>query len=391
VSTQSGRSEGRRGVGARSATTPAALPRLNSNNCNEAPIPAHLREAYNRLSTNHRKTAFNLSRAVARLCATYGIERVGFLTLTFADHVTCAKEAGRRFHSLRTGVLANRYCESICVLERMKSGRIHFHLLVVLPDDIRTGFNFAEASAGVYTSASTRLRAEWAFWRRTAKEYGFGRTELLPVKSNEEGLSRYVGKYIAKHVGQREERDKGVRLVRYSKGASAGTSAFMFASPRSRLWRWQVGEFARRNGCSDLASMREKFGRRWGHFKRAEIMAIEPPPVVVLVTDEGESVTMWDIWAADRAAITRAVAASLGVSEEEAHESLFGRFRRREISFEVPRWSGVRVVRAKSDFEDELTLILQDGTAHRLTHASPRFEGLGLQVVHALPGSGARR
>jgi hypothetical protein len=55
------------------------------------------------------------------------------------------------------------------------------------------------------------------------------------VKSNEDGLSKYVGKYIAKHVGQREDRDKGVRLVRYSKGASIGSNAFMFVSPRSRL------------------------------------------------------------------------------------------------------------------------------------------------------------
>ena len=377
MSTQSVRSEGRRGGGARSAPPPAALPRLNSNNCNEAPIPAHLRESYNRLSTNHRKTAFNLSRAVARLCKTYGIERVGFLTLTFADHVTCAKEAGRRFHSLRTGVLSTRYRESICVLERMKSGRIHFHLLVVLPDDIRTGFNFTEAASGVYTSASTRLRAEWAFWRRTAKDYGFGRTELLPVKSNEDGLSRYVGKYIAKHVGQREERDKGVRLVRYSKGASAGTSAFMFVSPRSRLWRWQVGEFARRNGCADLASMKEKFGRRWGHFKRAEIMALYPPPIVVGKTEEGEPITIADIWHADRAAEVSALAFSMGVSTQEAHEALFGR-NPAVLGFEVPRWSGVRLVRASSDFGDEFTLVDSDGTSHRLTRA--QVEGFAPQT-----------
>lgn len=328
----------------------APLPCLNSNNSNETPLPAGVVEGLQRLTTNHRKTAYKLAKSVARLCGKYGVERVGFLTLTFADHVTCAKEAGRRYNSLRTGVLAERYVETICVLERMKSGRIHFHLLVVLPVDIRTGFDFGAASRGDYRSANSQLRAEWAFWRSTARGYGFGRTELLPVKSNEEGLSKYVGKYIAKHVGQREERDRGVRLVRYSRGASIGSNAFMFASVRSKLWRWQVSEFARRNGCVDLAALRQKFGPRWAYYQRASIVGIEPP-----------SGRISEVWIQDRVAIAKRVADSVGCELAQAFAGLFSVSGSRALEFEVPRWSGVPVPRREDRSDatlgDDVTVV----------------------------------
>jgi hypothetical protein len=311
-----------------------SLPCLNSNKCNEPPLSGAQLQAFKRLSTNHKKTAFKLSGSVKRMCSKYGVERIGFLTLTFADHVTCAKEAGKRFHSLRTGVLACRYVESICVLERMKSGRIHFHLLVVMGSDIRTGFNFEQAARGVYSSANDNLRGEWSFWRGTARSYGFGRTELMPVKSNEEGLSKYVGKYIAKHVGAREGRDKGVRLVRYSSGASIGSNAFMFVSPRSKLWRWQVSEFARQNGCVDLSALRVKFGRRWAYYQRAEITDLEPP------NDLGREGGMWFTWLETRAAAAREVAEHAGVEPFDAWRLLYQPEVYPVLSYDCPKFSG---------------------------------------------------
>lgn len=292
------------------AAGPGALPCQNINNCIETP----LMDAVNRLTSGHRKTAFALKENVERLSKKYGVERLGFLTLTFADHVVCAKQAGRRFHSLSTNVLGKRYRETIAVLERMKSGRIHYHLLVVLPVDVRTGFDFAEAAKGVYTSAGQSLRAEWAFWRGTAKKYGFGRTELLPVKSSGEAIACYVGKYIAKHIGHREERDKGVRLVRYSKGASYAGTRFMFESIRSRLWRHQVGLFAKANGCADEFALAEKFGVRWAWFKRADIMAIEP-------TDSA----LTEVFEADRLLLTERMARHFGISTKEAYWALWQR------------------------------------------------------------------
>lgn len=364
-----GRAEGT----AAPAGGPAALPCLNSNICNGSDLPQHLQDSCRRLTTNHRKTAYKLAKSVSRLCGVYGVERVGFLTLTFADHVTSAKEAGRRYHSLSSGVLGSRYRESICVLERMKSGRIHFHLLVVLADDIRTGFNFEEAGEGVYTSANVRLRSEWAFWRRTAKEYGFGRTELMPVKSNEEGLSKYVGKYIAKHVGQRETRDKGVRLVRYSRGASIGSNAFMFASPRSRLWRQQVKQWAERHGCADLDAVRAKFGHRWAYFHRDEIMREQPPEIVVEVQEHPEEgvreITLRDIWEVDRLRFAQSVAIAICEDVGLVESLLYHPSMRRrcELDFFVRPFVPPPRVEPAQDFSDvgDVVTIWADGTCER--------------------------
>jgi hypothetical protein len=205
--------------------------------------------------------AFN----VKALCDKYGVERVGFLTLTFADHVLDPNEAQRRFHSLKTHVLDARYAAWIRVFERQKSGRIHYHLLVVLPCDIRTGADFEAFERGDYMTANPLLRAEWAFWRKTAKAYGFGRTELLPVKSTADGIGAYVGKYIAKHIEARPESDKGVRLVSFSRGAGVANSRFAWASPRSWLWRQKLAMVADRYGFRTMKHFEMAVGKCWAH------------------------------------------------------------------------------------------------------------------------------
>jgi len=194
------------------------------------------------------------------------------LTLTFADHVTDPKEATRRLKSLIAGVLNPRYLAWVRVFERQESGRIHFHLIVVLKDDIKTGVNFVAFKAKDYRSASPALRAEWAFWRKTAKLYRFGRTELLPIKSSAEAISRYVGKYISKHIGCREERDKGVRLAGFSKGARVGSCRFAWATPGSWVWRRKLKVLGEALGVSDIAGMTVRFGARWA-YKLRDVVA----------------------------------------------------------------------------------------------------------------------
>lgn len=222
------------------------LPCLNSNISteNDLRIP--------RLSTQHRKTAYILKESVQSMAVRHGIEKLGFLTLTFADHVTCAREAQRRLNSLITHVIKRRYVGYVGVFERQKSGRIHYHFLVALDHDIRTGVDFSEFEKNDYKSASKLLREEWFFWRNTAKKYRFGRTELLPIKSTAEAIGKYVGKYISKHIECRLDEDKGVRLVRYSKDARVGTTRFMFDSDGSKEWRRKVKLFASMVESGDL-------------------------------------------------------------------------------------------------------------------------------------------
>ncbi len=250
--------------------------------------------APNGLTGPHRKTASALSWNVAYLCQKYGHERVGFLTLTFADHVLCPKEAQRRFHSLSTHVLKVRYADHIRVIERQKSGRLHYHLLVVLPDDIRTGFDFGAVSRKDYSSANNHLRREWAFWRHTAKPYGFGRTELMPIKGSSEALGHYVGKYIGKHIGARKIEDKGVRLVSYTRGARMATSRHTaIGSQADAAWRGKVETFARQMtvalraknphhpGIKTMDDLAFNFGKRWAYHWRDYIFSLPPADISV--------------------------------------------------------------------------------------------------------------
>lgn len=247
------------------------------------------------LTGPHKKTALALSWNVAALCEKYGVGRVGFLTLTFADHVIDAREASRRFNSLATHVLKARYLDYIRVLERQKSGRIHYHLLVVLPDDIKTGFDFGAIDRGDYKSANNHLRREWAFWRKTAPLYRFGRTELMPVKGTADALGQYVGKYIGKHIGQREERDKGVRLVSYSRGARMATSRFTAVDTYSvqEGWRPRLKTFVdqmnhafavlhpHRPPIRSMDDLKQYFGTRWAYHWRDYIFSLPPSDLSV--------------------------------------------------------------------------------------------------------------
>lgn len=263
-----------------------AAPSLSlSNNSNEhAPL-------VNKLTGGHKRTAFALSYEIQHLAKEFGLERLGFLTLTFVDQVTEIREAQRRFNSLNTGVLKARYSRAIGCVERCKSGRLHFHLVVVLASDIRTGFDFAAIERHDYRSAGPVLRAEWAFLRETLPAYGFGRHELLPVKSTANGIAYYVGKYIAKHVGSRSKEDRGARMVRYI-GFSArdaegrrvsvrrASSRFAWANDNAWLWRQKVAIFADQVGAADEYDLQRLFGKRWAYMLQDSILAIRVDQVL---------------------------------------------------------------------------------------------------------------
>lgn len=241
------------------------------------------------LSTSHKKTALVLAHSVKLACEKFGLSNLGFLTLTFAQHVTCPKEAQRRLNSLFTNVIKPRYGDYVGVFERQKHGRIHYHLLVHVGHDIRTGFDFDAVEACDYRSANKKLRSEWAFWRKTAKLYGFGRTELMPIKSTSEAIGKYVGKYIGKHIegrafshaiGEIDTPDKGVRLVRYSNGVRAGNTRFMFVSEGSLTWRKKVALFAQivedstGQKCRSIEDISRIVGKKWAYHNRDFIMSL---------------------------------------------------------------------------------------------------------------------
>lgn len=132
----------------------------------------------------------------------------------------------------------------------MKSGRIHFHLIVNTRQNIRNGLNFRQIQAKNYSSANKALRQLWVLLRENMGKYGFGRSELLPVKTNSKGLARYVAKYIAKHIDSRLPEDKGFRLIRTTIDKKhlwkMANSNFSFVSAGSRKWREQLRKWINR-------------------------------------------------------------------------------------------------------------------------------------------------
>ena len=135
----------------------SALPCLYRNNSDDISLKNEIEASSyesSRLSTAFKKSAFALALNVENFSVSFGLNYLGFLTLTFADNVTNIREASRRFDILRKQVLNVRYKSYIRVIERTKKGRIHFHVLVALGVDIRTDFDFAGIANCDYRSAN---------------------------------------------------------------------------------------------------------------------------------------------------------------------------------------------------------------------------------------------
>lgn len=186
------------------------------------------------------------------LCREFGVATVGFLTLTVGQYDDSGRwvgvhdraEASRRFNSILNRIRERYRCGAI-VTERHKSGAIHFHLLVTVGADIQTGLDFEAVKRRDYRSASEALRAEWAWWRENQERYGFGRHELLPVRTSAQQVARYVAKYLSKSWNERRAEDKGGRCLRYfGRWSKAGlkvgppmSSRHGSVTPRACAWR----------------------------------------------------------------------------------------------------------------------------------------------------------
>jgi hypothetical protein len=88
-----------------------------------------------------------------------GIDRVGFLTFTFADGIKDFKSASRRFNNLNRRKL-NRYPRWMLVMQRHKSGAIHSHLFVEMCGSSRKCFRVPQTG----NSCSGRQAIEYSGW-----------------------------------------------------------------------------------------------------------------------------------------------------------------------------------------------------------------------------------
>ena len=143
---------------------------------------------------------------------------------------------------------------------------------------MRTGINFDEIAKGNYRSANRELRAFWKELRGILPRYGFGRHELLPVKSSKEAIARYLGKYLSKSIEDvfmSDSKPFHSRRVRLSVGWRVATSQFAWAR-QGQIWRFQVALIAKECGFTDLRDFSKRFGARWAYNLRNAIMNANP-------------------------------------------------------------------------------------------------------------------
>lgn len=236
------------------------------------------------------------------------LDRIGFLTLTVGDYdadgkfrqVWDAKEASRRINNLNRRVLPELFERAVLVTERHKSGAIHFHVVGLLRSgaDIRTGFDFEALAqfqksrrkfAAADVGACLELAGLWKMLRKTLPEYGFGRSELTPIRSTGEAVACYVSKYIEKNVCCRRADDARKKLVRYlgfwhfptgeeireyfqrtgkiPKRISEQTKPndFSWGTKRAIAWRCKAREMGALVDIYEREDMAVFLGARWAH------------------------------------------------------------------------------------------------------------------------------
>jgi len=250
----------------------------------EKDIAEFARLSANILQPHHRKAAETLAMNIASLIRVApDLSHVGMLTLTTEDNCSDFREFSKRWRSFRTNYLSSSkdFSHWVSVYERQARGAWHLHLVIIVDGDIRTGCDFEAFEKRKYRTAPAYLRGLWADLREACPRYGFGRHELMPVKSCSEAISKYVGKYVSKHIGQRKEEDKGKHQIQCSTGWPKNTVKWAWYTPGSCEWRRKTAKFARINGCSDFSDIRQLFGPRWAyHFA----------PMIYLVDDYHELV-----------------------------------------------------------------------------------------------------
>lgn len=233
-------------------------------------------------SSSERRRLYALKNGVVDFITRHGIERCGFLTLTFADNLRwdVAKdwaEAGRRWdgfiHHSEFSAWVGDWGR---VTEPQKSGRIHYHIIVALSVDIRTGFDFplylSAVSAGRRFSAcevgaSSDLRRAWAVCRESCGVYHFGRSELLPIREAAAGVAAYVGKYVAHTAAGYGEQKFRARRIAWASGVGKGSRVkkdFAWVG-KGEPWRAALVWWADKIGRQNLETVQAEPSWAWRH------------------------------------------------------------------------------------------------------------------------------
>lgn len=298
----------------------AALPCLNSNNSDKRPKRYRLKklkghddlyqekgndraiwkqvdgDTIQRFGTPNAaeaKAAFHLRLNVESFIQYFGRDHCLFFTITDEHNLHPSKFARRWNNFLRRH--GDWIRSFIRVLEPQKKGRPHYHLLVAVDWDTKPekfdwqafdecqreirengrSATFRKLRKRYRDSAAPELVAMWAYLRTALKTYGLGRSELLPLRKNQEAVSEYIGKYLEAGLILRKHSWKGCRRIEFDRKLKKQwivcTRRFSWNSPGARTWRKRIGELASRLGISTVKELRSEFGRRWAYHLRAVV------------------------------------------------------------------------------------------------------------------------
>lgn len=238
-------------------------------------------ETVHDLSPYHAKAAFALRENLMALFDKYPLTHFGFATLTYPDCPSAAA-ASRRFRNFKDNILAHLVIEWVGIVERSSRRRIHLHLLVVLPFDIQTGWDWpayleaqelarqraygprhALVTRRYCSSASPRLKTIWKRFREKAPAYGMGRCELVPVRKTGAAVAHYLAKYIGKHIGQRLVGDKRAKTLIASATARKNITSIAWNSPGAKRWRAALKTVAAELKCGTMKALQNEYGTHW--------------------------------------------------------------------------------------------------------------------------------
>jgi hypothetical protein len=242
-----------------------------------------------RASSYQLKQKFAVTENTAAFIEQVGTNSVGFLTLTFGDNLTDPKEAQRRFNSFWTNVGRKVFGAYLRVIEFQRRGAVHYHLLVSCPVAIKEAFDWdafltaqecyrqgdRNGHRQLTKAYVQKLRDggcswlvdTWAMLREELPKYGLGRSELVPVRSNFEGMAKYIGKYLEKGCMNRAPEQKGVRMFNASlKGWTKRVSMrFQFLSEASGNFRSRVARLADHLSVSESDGISSYLGIKWAY------------------------------------------------------------------------------------------------------------------------------
>ena len=233
-------------------------------------------------SKSELRTLFTLGENTAQFFREFPLNEIGFLTLSFPPDVMSPKEAGIRFHSFNSNYLRKLKYPWLRVCEPHKDKRPHYHILIHLGVDIRTGFQFdtfrkcqnefdrsrysplfKDLRQQYVSAASPHLLKLWKEIRNACKSARLGRSELLPIHKKGEAVSHYIGKYISKGSPYRVGEWKGARLVSYSTlSPKRAGSRFSWLESGANFRKW-AAEVADTIGVTH-DNIAEHCGSRWG-------------------------------------------------------------------------------------------------------------------------------